>query len=149
MHNGSRSTGRGLPACRVACLDVWAPAVQRAVLDAKPPALELRFAASYDPAEQLALAAEADVLVPGFAPVSASLLSRAPHVRMIQKWGIGVDKIDVAAAQDRGIEVYITSGANDVQVAEHTRLLMLATLRKLTYAQKAMQRVRCEHHPHA
>jgi D-3-phosphoglycerate dehydrogenase len=58
-------------------------------------------------------------------------MDAAPRLQLVQKWGIGVDKIDLAAARARGIPVAITAGANAVPVAEFTLLLMLAVLRRL------------------
>ena len=69
--------------------------------------------------------------VGGITPIPASLMDAAPGLRLIQKWGIGVDKIDLAAARARRIPVAITAGANAVPVAEFTLLLMLAVMRRL------------------
>lgn len=124
---------------RVACLDVWAPAVRSVVSRAAPPELELRFAASYAPAEQLALAQDADILLPGFAAVTSDMLARSPRVRMIQKWGIGIDSIDLAAVRQRGIALSITTGANAAPVAELAIALMLAVYRRIPYVNRAMR----------
>ena len=96
----------------VACMDVWAPAVREVVRRAAPPELELRFADSYDEAVQMALVEPAQFLLPGFAPVSAAMLHCANRVRMIQKWGIGIDSIDLDAVRKRGVVLAITAGAN-------------------------------------
>jgi phosphoglycerate dehydrogenase-like enzyme len=124
---------------RVACMDVWAPAVQRAVRDAAPPERELSFAASYDLAEQMALVRDADFLLPGFAAVTAAMLAQAPRVRMIQKWGIGIDSIDLAAVRERGIILAITTGANAGPVAELTIALILAIYRRIPYVNRVMR----------
>ena len=124
---------------QVACLDVWAPAVRSVVSRAAPPELELRFAASYELAEQLALAADADILLPGFAAVTADMLDRSPGVRMIQKWGIGIDSIDLDAVRRRGIALSITAGANAGPVAELAIALMLAVYRRIPYVNRALR----------
>ncbi len=124
---------------RVACMDVWAPAVRDVVIHAAPPELALRFATSYDPAEQLALAGDAEILLPGFAAVTADMLARCPQVRMIQKWGIGIDSIDLDAVRERGIALAITAGANAGPVAELAIALMLAVYRRIPYANRAMR----------
>jgi D-3-phosphoglycerate dehydrogenase len=71
-------------------------------------------------------------------PVTEDMILRAPKLRMIQKWGIGVDKIDLAAAQRHGVYVTITAGANAATVSEHAILLMLSVLRRLPLADRAM-----------
>ncbi len=124
---------------RVACMDVWSPAVQRVVRDAAPPELELSFAASYDAADQMALVRDADFLLPGFAAVTGQLLAQAPRVRMIQKWGIGIDSIDLAAVRQRGIALALTTGANAGPVAELTIALILAIYRRIPYVNRVMR----------
>jgi len=115
----------------VAFLDAHDPEVRAVIAAECPPRLELRMATSDDPADRLALATDAAFIVGGISAIPASLMDAAPKLRLIQKWGIGVDKIDLAAARARGIPVAITAGANAVPVAEFTLLLMLAVLRRL------------------
>ncbi len=123
----------------VACMDVWAPAVRAAVLRAAPPELELQFAASYDEADQLALVEPAEILLPGFAAVHAGTLARARKVRMIQKWGIGIDSIDLAAVRRHGVALAITAGSNAAPVAELAIALMLAVYRRIPYVNRVMR----------
>jgi phosphoglycerate dehydrogenase-like enzyme len=120
-------------------LDLHEPAV-RAVIAAECPAtVELRMATSADPGDRTALARDAAFFVGGITPIPASLMDAAPALRLIHKWGIGVDKIDLAAARARGIPVAITAGANAVAVAEFTLLLMLAVLRRLPYREAQLR----------
>lgn len=123
----------------VACLDVWAPAVREVVRRTAPPELDLHFAQSYDEAEQLALVENADFLLPGWAAVTEPMLKRAKKLRMIQKWGIGVDRIDVDAARRLRIPLAITAGSNAGPVAELAIALMLAVYRRVPYVDRAMR----------
>ena len=133
----------------VACLDVWAPAVRevvsRVARELAPAELDLRFALSYDEAEQLALVEVADFLLPGWAAVTEAMLAHAGHpghpgrLRFVQKWGIGVDRIDVAALRRRGIGLAITAGANAGPVAELALALMLAVYRRIPYVNRTMR----------
>ena len=117
----------------VVLLDAHDPEV-RAIIAAECPArLELRMATSDDPRDRVGLAKDAAFFVGGITAIPASLMDAAPGLRLIQKWGIGVDKIDLAAARARRIPVAITAGANAVPVAEFTLLLMLAVLRRLPH----------------
>jgi D-3-phosphoglycerate dehydrogenase len=58
----------------------------------------------------------------------------APKLKLLHKWGIGVDKFDLDAARAARVPVAITSGANAGAVSEHTVMLMLATYRRLALA---------------
>ena len=127
----------------VACLDVWAPAVQQVVRQVvqqmAPAELDLHFATSYDDAEQMALVRDADVLFAGWAAVTRPMLEHARKVRMIEKWGIGVDRIDVEAAREMKIPLAITAGSNATPVAELTIGLMLAVYRRIAHVDRALR----------
>ena len=64
--------------------------------------------------------------------VTADLLARAPHLRAVAGFGVGYDKVDVAACTERGVLVCMAFGANDLAVAEHTMMLMLMVARRAT-----------------
>jgi D-3-phosphoglycerate dehydrogenase len=123
---------------RVACLGYVFDAVSQKIMrQMAPPEFELMFAEKPD-ATTPALVAEADLLT-CVSHVTDSMMANAPKLRLIQKWGIGVDKIDLAAAERHGIYVTITAGANATVVAEHAIMLMLAALRNLAVADRQMR----------
>jgi len=123
---------------RVACLGfVFDLLAQQLVRQIAPPEFELRFAEKPD-ATTPALVAESDFVI-CVSHVTDSMMANAPKLRLIQKWGIGVDKIDLAAAERHGIYVAITAGANASVVAEHAIMLMLAALRGLSVADRSMR----------
>ena len=124
----------------VACLDVWAPAVREVVRRVAPPELELHFAKSYDEAEQFALVEQAEIILAGWAAVTDPMLRRASKLRFIEKWGIGVDRIDVEAARRMKIPLAITAGSNAGPVAELAVALMLGVYRRLAQVDSAMRR---------
>lgn len=84
-----------------------------------------------DPGRADDLLSDADALIVGTDPVPESLLAKAPQLRLVSKPGIGVDRIDVAAATRLGIGVGNTPGSNSDTVADHTIGLVLAVLRRL------------------
>lgn len=77
-------------------------------------------------------AADADYfLVSGRLPIDGRLLDVAPHLKMIQRTGVGTEMLDREAIASHGIPVYVNSGVNARSVAEHTLLLILASLKRL------------------
>jgi len=66
-------------------------------------------------------------------PVTALHINNAPKLKLIQKIGVGVNTIDVAAAAKRGIAVCNMPGTNSQAVAEMTLLLMLSALRRASW----------------
>ncbi len=123
----------------VVFLDPHGPAVRAAIQAECPPELALRMTPAGDRADRHSLVGDAEFLVGGITPIPASLIHAAPRLRLIHKWGIGVDKIDLAAARARGVPVAITAGANAVPVAEFTLLLLLAVLRRLPYREAQLR----------
>src|SRR5215831_821479 len=109
----------------VVFLDAHDPEVRAVIAAECPTRLELRMATSDDPGDRIGLARGATFFVGGISAIPESLMDAAPGLRLIHKWGIGVDKIDLAAARARGIPVAITAGANAGPVAEFALLLML------------------------
>jgi D-3-phosphoglycerate dehydrogenase len=69
----------------------------------------------------------------GLDEVTAEVLGQAKELRVISRYGVGVDNVDIRAATARGIVVTITPGDNSVAVAELTMALMLALARRIPY----------------
>ena len=64
-------------------------------------------------------------------PVEAAAMDAAPNLRIIARHGVGVDDVDVAEADRRGILVTRSPGSNTRAVAEHTLALILALAKDL------------------
>ena len=90
-----------------------------------------------DEATLAALLPETEVLLHVLKPATASIIAQAPRLKLIQKIGVGVNTIDLAAARARGIAVANMPGTNTPAVAETALLLMLATLRNLAGLDRA------------
>jgi D-3-phosphoglycerate dehydrogenase len=123
---------------KVACLGfVFDGVAQKVVLELAPPGFELMFAEKPDETTP-ALVAQSDFVM-CVSHVTDAMMANAPKLRLIQKWGIGVDKIDLEAADRHGIYVTITAGANASVVAEHAIMLIIASLRRLAVADRSMR----------
>jgi D-3-phosphoglycerate dehydrogenase len=72
-----------------------------------------------------------DGAILGLDVCDASVLERATRLKVISRNGVGVDRIDVQAATERGIVVTNAPGANRVAVAELTLGLIFALARDL------------------
>ena len=77
-------------------------------------------------------AVDADyLLVSGRLVINNVVLDAAKRLKMIQRTGVGTDMLDKEEIQKRGIPVYVNAGVNARSVAEHTLMLILATLKRL------------------
>ncbi|MCW3064457.1 MAG: D-isomer specific 2-hydroxyacid dehydrogenase [Solirubrobacterales bacterium] len=83
------------------------------------------------PDELAELTADAVAAVADADPFDATVLRRAPRLRVIARTGVGLDSIDLEAATDAGIAVTTTPGVNNETVADHALALILATLRRV------------------
>jgi (S)-sulfolactate dehydrogenase len=66
--------------------------------------------------------------------VRGALLEAATQLQVVGRLGVGLDNIDVAACEARGIAVYPASGANDLSVAEYVITAALLLLRRAWFA---------------
>ena len=83
-------------------------------------------------ARMLELAGGFDAYLCGDDALTRSVIAQSlPRLKVISKYGIGLDKIDVRAASELGVPVLFTPGVNHTTVAEHTFALLLAAARNL------------------
>src|SRR5688572_21433213 len=62
-------------------------------------------------AELAEMVGDFDVLIAGTEPITANVLDRAAKLRLISRVGIGLDNVDLLAAEARGIKVSYTPDA--------------------------------------
>jgi D-3-phosphoglycerate dehydrogenase len=79
----------------------------------------------------VAVAADADAILNTYLPLDAATLGRLVRCRVIARYGIGVDNIDIAAARDAGIVVTNVPDYCVEEVAAHTLGLALAMIRRI------------------
>ncbi len=74
---------------------------------------------------------QADAILTRQGPVTVAAMNASPRLRVIARHGVGVDDVDVATANARGILVTRAPGSNTVAVAEHTLAMILALAKEL------------------
>lgn len=93
----------------------------------------------FPPAELARLLPGFDGCIAGLERFDRAMISAAAagRLRVIARYGVGVDNVDLAAAREQGIAVTITPGANSDSVAELTIGLMLCLARNIPQANQA------------
>ena len=87
----------------------------------------------------LELAGQFDAFLCGDDAITRAVIEKSlPRLKVISKYGIGLDKIDVKCATEYKIPVLFTPGVNHTTVAEHTFSLMLASVRHLIASANAV-----------
>ena len=80
----------------------------------------------------LKLVGDVDAFLCGDDEITRAVIEKAlPRLKVISKYGIGLDKVDVKAATELKIPVTFCPGVNHTTVSEHCFMLMLALLKNL------------------
>jgi D-3-phosphoglycerate dehydrogenase len=80
-------------------------------------------------ADLVTLVADADAVITQFAPVTADVIRTMVRAKVIVRYGIGVDNVDLEAARQQGIPVCNVPDYCIDEVADHTLALLLAATR--------------------
>ena len=88
---------------------------------------------SWPPAEPLP---GVDVLAEAVVAVGPEELDLLPDLRLVANYGVGYDRVDIAACRERGIVVTNTPGVLDAAVADLTLALILACRRHLVVSDR-------------
>jgi D-3-phosphoglycerate dehydrogenase len=82
----------------------------------------------------LQAARNADAVLVTYAKITAEMISQMTRCRIIARFGIGVDNVDIPAATEAGIVVTRVPDYCIDEVSDHTMALLLALARKITFA---------------
>ena len=97
------------------------------------------------PEEFLDAAGDCDALLNTYAgPITAEVMAKMPRCKIIARYGIGVDTIDLDAATQAGIIVTNNPGYCIEEVAEQTMALILASARKVPFYDRMVRNGRWE-----
>ena len=88
--------------------------------------------------ELIPLISDCDGCVAGLDYFTAKVMDSAPGLKVISRYGVGVDRVDLAAAKARNVVVCNTPGANSQAVADLTFALLLCAARKVPVLNKKM-----------
>lgn len=95
---------------------------------------DLQLAPQATPDQIVSTAAGADALLVTYAKITADIIQKMPRCRIISRFGIGVDNVDLAAATARKIVVTKVPDYCIDEVSDHTLALLLAAGRKIALA---------------
>jgi D-3-phosphoglycerate dehydrogenase len=111
--------------------------VERRILHAIDADLEVLSDSSPDSIK--ANARDADAILTTYAPISADIIASLQRCKVIARYGIGVDNIDLQAARDRGIAVTNVPDYCVEEVADHAIALLLTLARKITIGNRVVR----------
>jgi D-3-phosphoglycerate dehydrogenase len=100
---------------------------------------ELRMAKSAAADDILAVAREADAVLVTYAKLPGELLRQLKRCKVIGRFGLGVDNIDLPAAKEMGITVTYVPDYCLQEVSDHAMALLLALARKIPLSNQLVQ----------
>jgi len=93
----------------------------------------------HDLSELAAVLPDAVAWIAGTGQVTSKHLSLAPRLRVVARYGVGTDAVDLEAAEDAGILVTNTPTANSESVADLALALLLSSLRSIPAGDRAVR----------
>jgi phosphoglycerate dehydrogenase-like enzyme len=87
--------------------------------------------APYDPKTLIDYLSDADGVVLGLEQVDDNVLSQCPNLKIVSKFGVGLDNVDLEACEHHGVAVGWTPGVNRRSVAEMALGFMVSLCRNL------------------
>jgi len=100
---------------------------------------ELRLAPEPTPEGILSVARDADAVLTTYAKVTAEMIPQMTKCRVISRFGIGVDNVDISVATSKGILVTKVPDYCLDEVSDHAMALLLALIRKIPSANATTQ----------
>ena len=105
---------------------------------------EISFSTNSSPEEILKVASDAEAVFVTYAKITSEIISGLNKCKVIGRFGIGVDNIDVSAATEAGIVVtYVPNYCFD-EVSDHAMSMLLAFNRKIIFSNTLVQSGRWE-----
>jgi D-3-phosphoglycerate dehydrogenase len=95
---------------------------------------ELRLASQPTPEGIVAAAREADALLVTYAKITADMIREMKRCKIISRFGIGVDNVDIEAATRQGIVVTKVPDYCIDEVSDHAMALLLSLVRKIPFS---------------
>src|SRR6266850_3602734 len=92
---------------------------------------ELQLASEATPEAVLRIATGADALLVTYAKITADMIRQMTKCRIISRFGIGVDNVDIPVATEKGIVVTKVPDYCIDEVSDHAMALLLAAVRKI------------------
>ncbi|MDP3407717.1 2-hydroxyacid dehydrogenase [Bosea sp. (in: a-proteobacteria)] len=124
----------------ICLLDMTTPARAEKLRALLPPGFVLTHGTARGDAHMKEIIAEADYAISGQVAVSGDVLRAGKRLKLLHKWGVGYDNIDIATARELGIKVARTTGSNALPVAEFALGLMLSALRYIGYGHAELKK---------
>ena len=87
-----------------------------------------------------------DAALVQYAPITAAVFEARPQLRLLSRYGVGVDSVDTEAAREHGVWVCNVPDYGTTEVALHAVGMLLAVLRNLAGHDREVRAGRWDYH---
>src|SRR5215475_11291246 len=103
-----------------------------------------RMSKSVNADDIVAVAKDADAVLVTYAKLTREVLMQLSRCKVIGRFGLGVDNVDLVTAKEKGIAVNYVPDYCIREVSDHAMALLLALIRKIPFSNKLVQSGRWE-----
>lgn len=107
---------------------------------------ELVLASCRTPEDVIEAADGMDAALVQYAPITAAVFEARPQLRLLSRYGVGVDSVDTEAAREHGVWVCNVPDYGTTEVALHAVAMLLAVLRNLAGHDREVRAGRWDYH---
>jgi D-3-phosphoglycerate dehydrogenase / 2-oxoglutarate reductase len=107
---------------------------------------ELVTASCNTPEDVIEAGAGVDAMLVQYAPITAAVFQALPQLRLVSRYGVGVDVVDTEAARAHGVWVCNVPDYGTTEVALHAVAMLLALLRNLAGHDREVRAGRWDYH---
>ena len=107
---------------------------------------ELVLASCRTPEDVIEAADGMDAALVQYAPITAAVFEARPQLRLLSRYGVGVDSVDTEAAREHGVWVCNVPDYGTTEVALHAVAMLLVVLRNLAGHDREVRAGRWDYH---
>ena len=107
---------------------------------------EIVTASCRTPEEVIEAGAGVDAFLVQYAPITAEVFEALPQLRLVSRYGVGVDGVDTEAARHHGVWVCNVPDYGTTEVALHAVAMLLALLRNVAGHDREVRAGRWDYH---
>jgi D-3-phosphoglycerate dehydrogenase len=107
---------------------------------------EIVTASCRTPEEVIEAGAGVDAFLVQYAPITAEVFEALPQLRLVSRYGVGVDAVDTEAARHHGVWVCNVPDYGTTEVALHAVAMLLALLRNVAGHDREVRAGRWDYH---
>jgi len=85
---------------------------------------------------------DGDIFINQYAPITRKVMEKLPNLKMVVRYGVGVNNVDIGGATDLGIQICNVPDYGTNEVADQAIAMMMALVRKVVIMDKYTKEVK-------